>query len=242
MKNTKKTKRTFKIFAAWDYEFEEKEYDRMSEKGWQLVNGSSFTQKYEFDDSVIYRYQIDFNNGINDMARYEETFRDAGWQRVNSTANGWHIFRKAYDPKLPEEEYQIYTDNQSRVEMLKRWRNVAFIMFGFMLINVGNGLRIMSTSDAVYIGFGLLAVTAMFFFMLITGVVSINRMSNGGSNSRPFPMAIFLLLLLFTLTALIVCSAAVLINEGSYLALGFMVGVIVAGLTIAISAAVAKKK
>ena len=29
MKNTKKTKRTFKIFAAWDYEFEEQEYNRM---------------------------------------------------------------------------------------------------------------------------------------------------------------------------------------------------------------------
>ncbi len=93
MKNTKKTKRTFKFFAAWDYEFEEQEFDRMSEQGWQLVSGGCFTQKYEFDDSVVYRYQIDYNNDVKDMARYDETFRDAGWERVNSNFNGWHIFR-----------------------------------------------------------------------------------------------------------------------------------------------------
>ena len=85
MKNTRKTKRTFKVFAAWDYEFEEREFNRMSEQGWQLVNGGSFSQKYEYDDSVIYRYQLDYNNEIKDMARYDETFRDAGWERVNST-------------------------------------------------------------------------------------------------------------------------------------------------------------
>ena len=134
MKNTRKTKRTFKVFAAWDYEFEEREFNRMSEQGWQLVNGGSFSQKYEYDDSVIYRYQLDYNNEIKDMARYDETFRDAGWERVNSTANGWHIFRKAYDKSLPDEEYEIYTDEQSRVEMLKRWRNVCFIFICIVLI------------------------------------------------------------------------------------------------------------
>ena len=51
MKNTKKTKRTLQFFAAWDYEFEEQEFNRMSEQGWQLVRGGSFTQKYEYDDS-----------------------------------------------------------------------------------------------------------------------------------------------------------------------------------------------
>ena len=59
MKNTKKTKRTFQFFAAWDYEFEEQEFNRMSEQGWQLVSGGSFSQKYEYDDSVIYRYRLD---------------------------------------------------------------------------------------------------------------------------------------------------------------------------------------
>ena len=70
MKNTKKTKRTLQFFAAWDYEFEEQEFNRMSEQGWQLVSGGSFTQKYEYDDSVIYRYRLDYNNDVKDMTHH----------------------------------------------------------------------------------------------------------------------------------------------------------------------------
>lgn len=125
---SKKTKNTYKIYAAWDFDKEAEELNRMSEKGWQLVEGGCFHQKYEFDDSVIYRYQIDFNNKIQNMAHYDEVFRDAGWERVCSTFNNWHIFRKVYNPDLSDEEYEIYTDEQSRVEMLKRWRNIAVII------------------------------------------------------------------------------------------------------------------
>ena len=187
-KNTKKTKRTVKMFAAWDYEFEEQEFNRMSEQGWQLVSGGSFTQKYEYDDSVVYRYQLDYNNDVSDMTRYEETFRDAGWERVNSTLNGWHVFRKAYDPALPQEEYEIYTDDQSRNEMLKRWMRVCYIGFGMVLINFGNALRILDTSDAGFIGVGLMLACGMTFGMLIAGVLNINRMLGGQKNKRPYPM------------------------------------------------------
>ena len=227
MKNTKKTKRTFKIFAAWDYEFEEQEYNRMSEQGWQLVNGGCFSQKYVFDDSVIYRYQLDYNNHITDMARYDETFRDAGWERVNSTANGWHVFRKAYDRNLPDEAYEIYTDEQSRTEMLTRWRNLCYIIFGVLLLNVGNSLRILSTDDASMIGVALLITYALLFGMLIVGVFNINRMINGRKNTRPFPMGLFMALLLLMLAVLLISAVFVLIKEGSYGALGMMVGILV---------------
>ncbi|MBQ1412696.1 MAG: DUF2812 domain-containing protein [Clostridia bacterium] len=227
MKNTKKTKRTFKIFAAWDYEFEEQEYNRMSEQGWQLVNGGCFSQKYVFDDSVIYRYQLDYNNHITDMARYDETFRDAGWERVNSTANGWHVFRKAYDRNLPDEAYEIYTDEQSRTEMLTRWRNLCYIIFGVLLLNVGNSLRILSTSDASYIGVGMLITCGLMFGMLIAGIININRMINGQKNTRPYPMKLFVGLLFPMLAVLLISAVFVLIEEGSYGALGMMVGILV---------------
>ena len=244
MKNTnaKKTKRTFKVFAAWDYEFEEKEFDRMSEQGWQLVKGGSFSQKYEYDDSVIYRYQIDYNNDISDMARYDETFRDAGWERVNSTANGWHIFRKVYDKSLPDEEYEIYTDEQSRVEMLKRWRRVCYIGFGMVLINFGNALRILDTSDAGFIGVGLMLACGMTFGMLIAGVLNINRMIDGRKNTRPYPMKLFIIMLFLLLVALIVAAAFVLIQEGSYHALGVMCGLLIGAVIVAVTVILAKKK
>ena len=242
MKNTRKTKRTFKIFAAWDYEFEEREFNRMSEQGWQLVNGGSFSQKYEYDDSVIYRYQLDYNNEIKDMARYDETFRDAGWERVNSTANGWHIFRKAYDKSLPDEEYEIYTDEQSRVEMLKRWRNVCFIFFCFVTINIFNSLRIMDTSDAGYIGVGLILAIGLTLGMLIAGVLNINRMIRGEKNSRPYPMKFFIIMLLLLLAAIFAAAVLVLIQEGSYFALGLMAGLMLAAIAIAVKVVIAKKR
>lgn len=238
----RKTKRTFKVFAAWDYEFEEQEYNRMSEQGWQLVNGGSFSQKYEFDDSVIYRYQLDYNNGITDMDRYDETFRDAGWERVNSTGNGWHVFRKAYDPNLPDEAYEIYTDEQSRTEMLTRWRNLCYIIFGVLLLNVGNSLRILSTDDASMIGVALLITYALLFGMLIVGVFNINRMINGRKNTRPFPMGLFMALLLLMLATIIVSASFVLIEEGSYFALGTMTGVLLGGVIVLIAVLLSRKK
>ena len=242
MKNTNKTKRTFKVFAAWDYEFEAREFDRMSEQGWQLVSGGCFTQKYEFDDSVVYRYQIDYNNDVKDMVRYDETFRDAGWERVNSTANGWHIFRKVYDKSLPDEEYEIYTDEQSRVEMLKRWRRVCYIGFGMVLINFGNALRILDTSDAGFIGVGLMLACGMTFGMLIAGVLNINRMIDGRKNTRPYPMKLFIIMLFLLLVALIVAAAFVLIQEGSYHALGVMCGLLIGAVIVAVTVILAKKK
>ena len=241
-KNTKKTKRTVKMFAAWDYEFEEQEFNRMSEQGWQLVSGGSFSQKYEYDDSVVYRYQIDYNNDIKDMARYDETFRDAGWERVNSTFNGWHVFRKAFDPALPQEEYEIYTDSQSRNDMLKRWRNLCFICFGVLLINVGNSLRIISTSDAGYIGVASLLACGLTLGMLIAGVLNINRMLGGQKNKRPYPMKFFIIMLFLLLVAIIIASAFVLLQEGSYHALGLMCGLLIGAVIVAVAAVLSKKK
>ena len=242
MKNTKKTKRTLQFFAAWDYEFEEQEFNRMSEQGWQLVRGGSFTQKYEYDDSVIYRYRLDYNNDVNDMTRYDETFRDAGWERVNSTANGWHVFRKGYDPQKPDEAYEIYTDEASRVEMLKRWRNVCYIFFCILPINIFNSLRIMETTDADFIGVGLILACGLVLGMLIAGMLSINRMIKGKKNTRPYPMKFFLIFLFLLLAALLIASGFVLMQEGSYFVLGLMAGVIIGAIVVAVTVALAKRK
>ena len=242
MKNTKKTKRTFQFFAAWDYEFEEQEFNRMSEQGWQLTSGGSFTQKYEYDDSVIYRYRLDYNNEVKDMTRYDETFRDAGWERVNSTANGWHVFRKVYDPQKPDEEYEIYTDEASRVEMLKRWRNVCCIFLCILPINIFNSLRIMETSDAGFIGVGLILACGLVMGMLIAGLLSVNRMIKGKKNTRPYQMKFFLIFLFLLLAALLIASAFVLMQEGSYMVLGVMVGVIIGAIVVAVTVVLAKRK
>lgn len=117
---SKQYKRSFKAYPAWDYQSEIDELNRMSEQGWQLIRGGCFAGKFVKNPEVRYRYQLDFRR-VEDKGRYIETFREQGWEYVDSTFNGWHFFRKLYDPALPEEEYEIFTDRESLNDMRRRW-------------------------------------------------------------------------------------------------------------------------
>ncbi|MFQ7508851.1 DUF2812 domain-containing protein [Anaerobutyricum hallii] len=81
---------------------------------------------YEQNDQVCYRYQLDYNTDIENKVLYLEMFEDQGWAYINSTFNGWHFFRKPYDPELPEEEYEIYTDSSAIPDMERRWVRLAY--------------------------------------------------------------------------------------------------------------------
>ena len=124
---TAKYKRTYRIYSAWNYQKEIEDLDRASEQGWQLVRGGCFHSRFVNRPDIRYRYQMDFRK-IEDMGRYIETFREQGWEYVNSTFNGWHYFRKLYDPELPEEAYEIFTDRDSLHEMNSRWARIALIV------------------------------------------------------------------------------------------------------------------
>lgn len=124
-----KIKRTFKTYAAWNFDKEIEQYNQMSEKGWHAIKMGCFHQTYEWDDTISYRFQIDYNAlSMDERYRYITTFEEQGWEYINSTFNGWHAFRKKYRPELPEEEYEIYTDNSSKNEMLGRWMRLAGIL------------------------------------------------------------------------------------------------------------------
>ena len=117
-------KTSHKVYSAWNYMEEVEDLNRQSEQGWQLVKGGCFSSRFEENPNVRYRYQLDFGK-VDNIGRYIETFREQGWEYINSTFNGWHYFRKLYDPSLPEEEYEIFTDTQSLAEMQRRWAKIA---------------------------------------------------------------------------------------------------------------------
>lgn len=112
----KNRKISFKTYPAWGYEKEIEDLDRASEQGWQLVRGGCFHSSFVKNPKLRYRYQMDCRR-VDDMGRYIETFREQGWEYLNSTYNNWHYFRKAWDPALPEEAYEIFTDRESLKEM-----------------------------------------------------------------------------------------------------------------------------
>ena len=113
------------MYFAWNYDKEIEDLNRLSREGWQLTKGGCFSSSFEKNADEVYKYQIDFNTGIDDKERYIETFKEQGWEYINSTFNGWHYFRKKYDETLPEEDYQIYMDKE---EMLDRWIKLGSVM------------------------------------------------------------------------------------------------------------------
>ena len=115
---------SYKMYSAWNYGKEIEDLNEASEQGWQLVKGGCFHSRFEKNPDIQYRYQIDFGK-IENMGLYIETFREQGWEYINSTFNGWHYFRKIYDPSLPEEAYEIFTDRESLHEMNSRWARLA---------------------------------------------------------------------------------------------------------------------
>lgn len=129
-----KLKVSHKVYAAWDYEKELKELDQKSRDGWQLVKGGCFRSVFEQDNKVVYRYQLDYNTDIENRMRYIETFCEQGWEYISSTFNGWHYFRKLYDPQVSEEEYEIYTDSSGISEMEQRWLKLSSILLVVLII------------------------------------------------------------------------------------------------------------
>lgn len=230
---SKKTKNTFRTYAAWDFEKEAEEFNLMSQKGWQLTVGGCFHQKYEFDDSVVYRYQIDFNNKVPDKARYDETFREMGWERISSTFNGWHIFRKKYEPSLPAEEYEIYTDTQSRNEMLKRWRNLSVII---TIMVVLTSISPLSQVFKGYNAVGSIAIIVMYLLiaiMLVSAFVGVNNLINGRKNKHRFNYGLFFSL--FILSVAIFFLSAFINAANFYFALGILCGLLILFVAIGIS-------
>jgi hypothetical protein len=159
VKNTKRTRHTY---AAWSFDKEIADLNAQSENGWQLTEGGAFSQKFRRDDSVVYRYALDFNPNIEDKILYRATFAEQGWEYISSTFNGWHYFRKLYDPSLPETEYVIYTDSASDMEMKTRWltimkimRNTMVLLILVMLVRMiiapGIGTALMLSSFAVFL-------------------------------------------------------------------------------------------
>ena len=118
-------KKVFRAFFAWNYLSEIESLNKASEEGWQLIKGGCYHSKFVEDHNVRFRYQLDYQRNIPEMGRYIEMFREQGWEYINSTFNGWHYFRKLYDPSLPEEAYEIFTDRESINEMTGRFSRIA---------------------------------------------------------------------------------------------------------------------
>lgn len=177
-----KYKRKFGIYSAWNYGLEIDELNEMSAKGWQLINGGCFSNKFKKNTEIQYRYQLDFQPSIEDKGRYIETFREQGWEYVNSTFNGWHYFRKLYDASVPEEEYEIFTDASSAKEMNNRWAIVGMVCLAILALYLAFYLIWMITLPKLTKLFGMVYLGVV-FAVILRGVLKM-RKSGTSKKSR----------------------------------------------------------
>ena len=201
----KNTKRVFGLYPAWGYQNEIFDLNKMSENGWQLTKGGLFSNKFLKNENVRYLYQLDYNTHIDDNARYIETFREQGWEYINSTINGWHYFRKLYNPSLPAEEYEIYCDRTSLKEMHDRWCKLAAAFSGILFVLFI--LELISDIRYFCIPTTITALTLLAeFIMIFTGFFKLKKNDGNSAKSRhkiTAPMVILLcgcILTLFTLS------------------------------------------
>ena len=212
MKNIK-TERA--AYAAWDYELEIDHLNEMSEQGWQLIHGGCFQTKYERDSSVVYRYQLDHNTKIENRLRYIDTFREQGWEYVNSTFNGWHYFRKVYDPKKPAEEYEIYSDRPSKQEMagrLGRLMTVLAVIVG-LLFAASVVSFILSPRMAML---GIIVEMLAALIITCTGAVRMRGVGRGKASARRFLVAALIAVALAGLAWFMVFASAETLLEQNW--------------------------
>lgn len=133
--NTKKFT-SHRVFMAWEYDKEEKYLNEMSRKGWQVVKGGCFHTEFEKRAGTAYRYCLDYNpeamKDAGEKARYVETFADGGWEFINATYNGWVYLRKEIKEGMSEQDFEIYSDKESILELFERL-NIMFRTLCFVL-------------------------------------------------------------------------------------------------------------
>ena len=165
-------RKTFtRYFTIADYEDEELWLREMHREGWKLVD-MTVPCFFHFEscepEDVIYR--LDFKNNAENP-EYMQMVSDFGWEYV-SKCTGWLYFRKPASEAEFEEDEELFSDNESRVELVTKivktrlWPLV-FIFLCCVLPNVLNSL------NGLYDGFCGTFFTTFFGIMFVIYVVLI---------------------------------------------------------------------
>lgn len=117
MERIKTTK--IRFFTISDYEEEEIWLREQHKAGWKLTK-TTLPCFYHFTacepEDVVYR--LDYRNGGED-AEYLQMFTDYGWEYFEQCM-GWNYFRKSAKDMDSEKDSEIFSDDESKLEMLQR--------------------------------------------------------------------------------------------------------------------------
>lgn len=158
--NNRKTE--IRFFTIADYEEEEVWLQNQHKNGWKLLR-MIFPCFYIFEkctpEDVAYR--LDYKNNA-ETSNYFQIFRDYGWEYIGQCV-GWMYFRKPSSEMDSEQDSEIFSDNESRLDMINhvvktRMRPFCIV---FLCLVLPNFFRSIKTNDP-------LATVFTVFFSMIT--------------------------------------------------------------------------
>ena len=120
-----------KFFFVWDFDKEEKWLNEMAAKGLALV--STGFCKYEFEDSLPGEYKVclqllDKMPSHPESQKYIAFMEETGAEHVGSFTR-WVFFRK----KASEGDFQLFSDNESKVKYLTSMLSFVALIVGLNL-------------------------------------------------------------------------------------------------------------
>lgn len=141
-----------KLFWAWEFDKEEKWLCEMAAKGLCLVSAGFC--KYEFEDCKPgeYRICLQFLDKVShhpESQKYIEFMETTGAEHIGSFIR-WVYFRK----KATDGEFELFSDNESRIKYLSGVFNFIFLITAAnWIIGINNVFLIASLSNPInYIG------------------------------------------------------------------------------------------
>lgn len=104
-------------FYISEFNEEEKWLECQQKSGWRFVKTDGKTYEFEKCVEEDWVYQLDFRTPDIAEKDYLQMFADYGWEFVQHHDH-WFYFRKK---KIgDEEDYSIFSDDESKIEMCKR--------------------------------------------------------------------------------------------------------------------------
>jgi hypothetical protein len=132
----KTTLRKYKWLWPWQDDVEEAWLRDMSQQGWHLSDvGLPCVYIFESGEPQDFVYRLDYPGSYKmDREDYLRLFMDANWEFVKERT-GWYYFRQ---PAQPDQDLEIYTDAESKINKYQRLLAFALIIMGSLFFGVIN--------------------------------------------------------------------------------------------------------
>ena len=166
--NNRKTE--IRFFTIADYEEEEVWLHNQHKNGWKLsrmILPCFFIFEKCTPEDVAYR--LDYKNNT-ETSNYFQILRDYGWEYIGRCA-GWLYLRKPLSETDSEQDGEIFSDNESRIEMINHVVKTRLFpcLIIFLCCVLPNLSRSIETSDPLATVFTVVfsVLTLIYLYLLI---------------------------------------------------------------------------